>query len=258
MSSRCLYVPFLGILLAVWSAGLIAQQGKAVIDVVLDPATSGTLVFEGTPAGTVQVPAGGRATLEAATGSGTFVSSLASADAALSQYTLVSVHCDDGASSQASAGYVQQASATFRVEEGETVACTFALMLQPGMACTCPREGRWRVDNHPGSMVCTGAVSMTMPLTPSQATGTLGINEDCTRILAEGMSENEADLEMFLQPDCSWAGSVGGDYDGIPMTIDFRWTVENERRITGDLSSTVPNPQMTCRMVRTFSLDHES
>lgn len=98
---------------------------------------------------------------------------------------------------------------------------------------------------------------MTMPLAPSKGTGTLEANQGCSVIQARGMSEDEADIEMRRQRDCSWTGSVGGSHDGIPMRIDFRWAPETERRIHGDLSSTVFAGGMTCKMAREFMLDHE-
>jgi hypothetical protein len=97
---------------------------------------------------------------------------------------------------------------------------------------------------------------MTMPLAPSRSRGKLNVNDDCTRIVAAGMSEEEADLDMALQPDCSWLGTVGGSQDGIPMTITFRWNVESAERITGNLESTVSQQGMTCRMSRTYQLDY--
>lgn len=137
--------------------------------------------------------------------------------------------------------------------------CCSALAQTPpaaGGACLCPLQGLWRVANHTGTMACTGAASMAMPLPPSKGTGKLEANADCSVIQARGTSEDEADIEMRRQPDCSWTGSVGGSHDGIPMRIDFRWVPETERRIRGDLSSTVLVADMSCRMAREFTLDH--
>ncbi|NHA13959.1 hypothetical protein [Thioalkalivibrio sp. XN279] len=244
-------------LLAGWSIGAGTALGaNAEIRVETSPpAVAGELRFEGLPAGAVSLAEDGTGLLSAEVGAGSHVSSLAWMDPALvdAGYRLVEITCDDMASARSSHGDSMQGTATFEVEEGETVACIFRLAI--ASACTCPREGTWRVDNHPGSMACTGAMSMTMPLAPSKSRGKLSVNDGCTRIVAAGMSEDEADLDMALQPDCSWLGTVGGSQDGIPMTITFRWNVESEERITGNLESTVSQQGMTCRMSRTYQLD---
>jgi len=78
-------------------------------------------------------------------------------------------------------------------------------------------------------------------------------NPDLKR-LAQGMSDDEADIQMHLQPDCSWKGSFGGTRD-IPATIDFHWTLESQTRITGNLSSNFSQQGMSCSVSRTFELD---
>lgn len=245
-------------LLAGWSPGAAAAGTAQVRIETSPPAPAGArLVVEGTPAGETTLAQNGTASLSVEVADGSHVSTLARVDPALvdAGYRLAEVECDDVASARRSQGDVSRAAATFEVEAGEAVACTFRLAI--ASACTCPKEGRWKVDNHPGSMACTGAMSMTMPLMPSTGLGTLSANEDCSRVLADGMSDDEADLEMALQPDCSWLGTVGGEEGGIPMVITFRWTVENDERITGDLESTVEQQGMTCRMTRTYELDFE-
>lgn len=235
----------------------VAAGGTAEVRVeTTPPATAGSLRFEGTPAGELSLSQDGAGLITTEVADGQHVSTLAWIDPALvnAGYRLVEVVCNDVSSERRSHGDPSQRTATFEVEAGETVACTFHLAIDT--ACTCPEEGRWQVDNHPGSMACSGVMSMTMPLKPSRSRGTLTINDDCSRILAEGMSDDEADIEMTRQPDCSWMGTVGGAHDGIPMTITFRWNVENEHRITGDLKSTVSQQGMTCRMSRTYQLDY--
>jgi hypothetical protein len=51
-------------------------------------------------------------------------------EAVPSQFELVSISCDDGASPQPSSGDVSQARATFRVDPGEAVTCTFTNRLK--------------------------------------------------------------------------------------------------------------------------------
>lgn len=247
------------VLLAGWgSVGSMASEGNVEVRVVTEPpASSGFLRFDGTPGGEVSLSEDGTGRLAAEVDSGRHVSTLVEIDPALidAGYRLVEVVCDDVASEQRSYGDLSQGTATFNVEGGESVACTFHLA--QGTACICPEEGRWQVQNHRGSMTCSGTMSMTIPLKPGREVGELTVRDGCSRILAEGMSDDEADLDMAVQPDCSWRGTVGGVQDGIPMEIDFQWRVEDERRITGDLNSVVSQQGTTCRMSRTFELDFE-
>ncbi len=234
-----------------------AEPGNVVLRVTTLPATNaGSVRFAGTPAGQLRLAANGTASLQAGVETGRHVSRLEWIDPALlsAGYRLTAISCDDRSSQRRSEGDVPTKAATFNVEAGETVTCTFQLAIR--MACTCPDEGRWKVANHTGSMACTGAMSMTLPLIASRSQGTLKANETCDTIVADGMSEDEADVVMHLQRNCSYVGTVGGSRDGIPMTIEFKWNVESERRITGDLTSNVSTNGMTCRMSRTYELDY--
>lgn len=242
--------------LGLWTSA--ASGGTVEVRVATEPsASSGILRFEGSPAGEVSLSQDGTGRLAAEVDSGRHMSTLVEIDPVLADagYRLAEVVCDDVASEQRSHGDSSQGTATFNIEDGETVACTFHLAL--ATACICPEEGRWQVQNHRGSMICSGTMSMTLPLKASRQSGNLSTRDGCSRILAEGMSDDEADLDMAVQPDCSWRGTVGGEQDGIPMQIHFRWTAENDRRITGDLKSTVSQQGMTCRMSRTYELDFE-
>jgi len=233
-----------------------AADGRAVVAVEFEPAASGELRFEGTPGGQMQVPASGRASLDAAVAPGSHASQLVFVDPALSAYGLVSVRCDDANGASPSQGDRAGRRAAFDVEAGEAVTCTFRF--EPQMACTCPREGRWQVVNHPGTMACAGPLLLTIPLTPSRQTGMLTPNAGCSTVLAQGMTDEDADIEMHRQADCSWAGSVGGAQGPIPMQIDFRWTVGDDgRSIRGDLSSEMVQQGTTCRAAREFSLEFE-
>lgn len=248
-------LPALTLLLLSLCQAAAASDGRAIVRVELEPAASGTLGFEGTPAGRVQVPASGVATLEAAVAAGSHASRLVFVDPALSSYQLASVRCDDAASASPSRGDPAGREASFAVEAGETVTCTF--VLRPQMACTCPREGRWQASNHPGTMACTGGpIPLSMPLAPSRQTSTLTPNADCSSVLAEGMGDDEADIEMHRQPDCSWVGSLDIGSGQIPAQIDFRWTVMDDgRRIEGELSSRFAEQGMVCTVERGFSLE---
>jgi hypothetical protein len=169
-------------------------------------------------------------------------------------FLLTEIRCDDGDSADPSTGDPQNGKATFRIEDGETATCFF-VFTRFEQECLCPEEGRWRVSNHTGSMVCTGAMNMTVPLTASNSSGTLEILDDCATIIGSGMSDGEADIEVHLQEDCSYKGSVGGSQDGIPMVIDFTMEIQDSEWITGNLHSEVSQQGMNCIMSRTFELE---
>ncbi|MCB1559964.1 MAG: hypothetical protein KDI75_02495 [Xanthomonadales bacterium] len=270
-------------------------DGQVVVQVeTLPPVSDRTVTFEGRPGGTLTLAGGGRGSLGVEASEGTLTSTMSSIDPRLTAagYKLVQIRCDDLDSANVSTGDLGARRASFAVDRGESVTCTFLLEMrddddrgpgdssqtdggdgEPGgsnppdgsnppggeeaPACTCPKEGRWRVNNHVGSMICSGPFSMNLPLAADSDTGRLIVNSDCSKVHADSMGDDEADIDMLLQPDCSWKGSVGGERDGIPMTIHFRWSVESETRITGDLYSTVSQQGMTCNMKRTYELDFE-
>lgn len=242
------------------SIAMAATGGTTVVRVTTTPVyREATVKFSGSPAGEIRLDQNGTGTISTQVDAGRNLSTLVRIDPALvsAGYLLTEILCDDVRSARRSSGNVQNSKATFEVEDGETVTCTFSLQ-QPSLACKCPKKGRWNVVNNTGSMACTGVVSMTQPLKASRSTGTLDVNDRCDTILAEGMSDDEADITMRLQPDCSWKGAVGGEQDGIPMTINFRWNVEDQKHITGNLDSTISQQGMTCKMSRSFALDFES
>jgi hypothetical protein len=236
------------------SAG--TASGRAIVRVETIPDLgSSTLRFAGVPAGEVVLSSQDRRSLTAgALAAGEHSTTLTELDPALvaNGYRLMDIRCDDLASAARSSGDLQNRKATFRIEDGETVTCVFVLSAQ---TCVCPKEGKWSVTNHPGSMVCTGVVSMTTPLKPSTGSGTLKVLDGCSKIIASGLSEKEATIEMRAADGCGYQGSVGGAQDGIPMTIEFTWDVHDSERISGNLRSTVSQQGMTCNMSRTYALE---
>lgn len=241
------------------SAAVDAASPAAVVTVVTEPDIGGgTFRFTGTPSGELTVVAGEQRSLAAGgLAPGNHTSTLAVIDPMVlaAGYTLTDIRCDDMASQERSNGNVDSKTATFRIEDGETVICTYVLSAAP---CICPKEGRWNVSNHTGSMVCTGTMSMTVPLKASSGSGTLDVRDGCSTIIASGMSEEEATIEMHAVDGCGFAGSVGGSQDGISMIIHFTWDVLDSERITGELHSTVTEQGTTCNMNRTYELTFSS
>jgi len=229
-----------------------SDTGTAVVRIVAEPPlAAGTFGFAGTPTGEVRL-APDRDSLSAeGLAAGGYASTLAAVDpnVAAAGYRLVDIRCDDPASSGDLAG----AKANFAIQPGKTVTCVFALAVSS--ACLCPKEGTWNVNNLPGQMVCTGAMSMTLPLAPSSGAGTLKIEDDCATIVAAGLSEGEGTMTMRRNASCGYEGSFGGSHEGLPMTIDFVWTLASDDEIAGSLHSEVSQQGMTCIMTRDFEMN---
>jgi hypothetical protein len=117
-----------------------------------------------------------------------------------------------------------------------------------------PKAGKWNVSNLPGRMVCGSLVNM--PLTPSQETGTLVVQDCGWTVVGTPMAEGNAPLTMRAVDNTGsvYTGTVGGVQDGIPMTIEFTWNLNSDEWIVGDLKSSVTQQGMTCNMTRPFEL----
>ncbi|MDX1421086.1 MAG: hypothetical protein R3181_14060 [Rubricoccaceae bacterium] len=262
-ASRCLYalvgVVSFGLLLALVPLSAAQQPGgTAVVVVETTPEAGGdTLRFEGTPSGQLPLRLDQPNRLAAENlEPGPYTSTLAAIGPELQAqgYALRDIRCDDGASATPSVGNLATQTATFNLDDGETVTCVFELSTS---SCVCPEAGTWAVDNHPGTMACTGAVSMTLPLAPASGTGTLDIRDGCATVYAEDLGEGTAPITMRRSPDCRYRGTVGGEEGGIPMEIHFTWDIQDPEHITGNLESTVSEQGMTCTMARTFELRYQ-
>ncbi len=234
-------------------------SGSAVVRLVFEPEIGGgTFRFTGQPEGELNHVGGEQRNLTAVgLVPGNHVTTLTQIDPAVlaAGYHLLEIRCDDGDSANPSTGDPQNGRATFRIEDGETATCFF-VFARFEQECLCPKEGRWSVVNHTGSMICTGAMNMTVPLAASNSRGTIKVYDNCARFIGSGMSDGEADIEVHLQDDCSYKGSVGGSQDGIPMVIEFTMEINDSERITGELHSTVSQQGMNCNMSRTYELTY--
>lgn len=261
-----------------------AQSGTAVVRVVAQSPAVGGIQFTGTPSGSVA--AGGTLTAPSLS-PGSYTTTAAGAS------QLVSVTCDDAASGTPSVGNMATRSATYNIEAGETVTCTFTYGppqsqqteeeaptaeappegvnpfetpdegfedfplpgdLPPNAGTfRAPKAGPWNVSNHLGEMACTGFVA---PLTPSQDSGTLEVNDDGSTVVGRGFSASTATITMHAVSPINgrYQGSFGGSQDGIPMTMNFFWQLVTDEWIVGYLTSTYSASGMTCRIFRTYDL----
>lgn len=244
-------------LTAVFSVGVQAQPdadgtptGTAIVEVITEPEFDGdTLRFEGTPSGLLTLVSDQQNRLSSeALSVGPNISTLSEIGPLLSAqgYTLERIVCND----EDSIGDVSSRTANFNLEDAETVVCQFRLVAS---MCACPRAGTWRGSNLPGSMVCTGAINMTVPLPANSQSGTLEVSNGCQSLTATRFSDEYADVTMNRVLGCGYEGTA----QGTPMEILFKYDVQNEEFIKGSLRSEFIEQGATCTMSREFELRFE-
>lgn len=129
-----------------------------------------------------------------------------------------------------------------------------------GEACEAPvmvpKAGRWNVANHLGQMRCGSLLNL--PLDPRRGSGVLEIRDCGWTVVGTGLGDDEAPMTMHaIDRDSGiYYGTVGGEHDGIPMTIHFLWNLTTSESIVGELSSTVSESGVTCQMSRSFDMDY--
>lgn len=259
-----------------------SESGTATVKVVVEPSTSGYVNFTGMPNGQVTVPEGSITASGLDNGSYTTTISEIAPSLLSAGYALTDVTCDDDTQSPSIVDLASR-SATFQLDSGESVLCTFKLTLADNEngggdsddgngdedngdgdsddgngdnnpVCVCPHQGTWQVSNLTGSMTCTGVVSMNMPLEASNETGEIVVSNACNTLTASGMSEDEETIVFERTSDCGYKGSVGGEYEGIPMKIDFSLMASDKSNMSGSLHSVVNQSGMSCTMKRDYKL----
>jgi len=258
-----------------------ADKGSAAISVVVEGAAPpASFMFEGIINGSVMAGA------SISTGNLTPGDYAATESGGTPGYELVSISCDDDNSQ----GHINTRTSRFIIDGDESVNCVYlyrqtaidnapsgpAAPTTPATsqpdepqesapepdspvtgACPppdrVPRAGVWMVSNLPGTMVCG---PMNMPLKPSREPGTLTIKDCGWTVVGSGFSDDTADLTMRATDSSGsqYKGTIGGMQDGIPMEIDFTWSVQSDSFITGDLHSEVTQQGMTCRMSRPYEM----
>jgi hypothetical protein len=252
MASRPIPILAFSILLSTATTAFAGETGTAVVRIVaVPPIAAGKFVFSGTPAGELRLEQEPDYLSATGLAAGGHLSKLQELDsgALAAGYRLTQILCNDPASS----GDPASGTANFQIIPDKTVTCDF--VLTKAGDCICPQEGTWNANNLPGQMICSGSFNMTVPLTPDRGTGTLKIEEGCKTIVASGLSEDEATLVMHRNESCGYQGTVGGSQDGIPMNIEFTWSVLNDKKISGSLHSAVNQQGATCVMDRDYELD---
>lgn len=121
--------------------------------------------------------------------------------------------------------------------------------------CACPKEGRWKVQNHEGWMNCTGPMNLRRTLEKVKDKGTIWVLEkDCSQLFGEASKEKDEDVLMKKVEDCRYEGTINGEEDGVNMVIEVTWTVENGEHIKGEMHSNPSLQGMMCEYYRPFEI----
>ena len=241
------------------------DTGRAIVEVITSPDLGGdTVTFAGTPKGVLELQFGQPDRLSSgALADGTVTSTITAVGPVITaqQYVVEHILCDDTDSATPSTGNVAALTVTFNIDAGETVTCRFKLTAvtedesePPGLSCLCPLEGEWLISNLPGAMVCTGAISLTVPFPAHSSQGELQISDDCKTIFGTDFQSDTADVSLSRQPDCGYAGVVGGEQGGIPMQLHFTMQVETEESLTGLIYNQITQQGATCTTTRPFTM----
>jgi hypothetical protein len=121
--------------------------------------------------------------------------------------------------------------------------------------CTCPKEGRWKVQNLEGWMNCTGPLELRRTLEKVKDKGTIWVLEpDCSSLFGEASKEKDEDLLMKRVEACRYEGTINGEENGVSMVIDVSWTLEGDERIEGEMHSNPSLQGMMCEYYRPFEI----
>ena len=263
MKKKNLVYAFFGVCVSL--SATAQNSGVAIVEVTTDPDLGNdTVTFTGTPTGVLELRLGQLDKLSAAgLASGTYTSTITAVGPIIAgqPYALQRISCDDADSAAPSTGNVGANTATFNIEAGEKVTCQFQLKAvepeepePPGLSCICPLEGSWSVLNLPGAMVCTGTASLTVPFPANNGQGELQIRDNCETLFGTDFQADTADVTVRRQPDCAYAGVVGGEQGGMPMQLEFTMVVENEEFITGRIYNQITQQGTTCTTTRPFEM----
>ena len=80
------------------------------------------------------------------------------------------------------------------------------------------------------------------------------MEDDCSRLFGDSTTKKEEDVLMTRVDGCGYSGTIDGEEEGIDMVIDVVWTIENQERITGEMSSSTSQMGITCDLYRPFEL----
>ena len=121
--------------------------------------------------------------------------------------------------------------------------------------CSCPKEGRWNVQNLEGWMDCTGPINFKKKLKEVKDKGTVWVlDSNCSEIFGEASNKKDEDVLMKMVDDCKYEGTINGEEDGVNMVIETKWTLEGNEFIKGEMHSNPSLQGMTCEYYRPFEL----
>jgi uncharacterized repeat protein (TIGR01451 family) len=172
------------------------KAGKVIVKKVMQGGTD-SFTFTGTPAGTISTNDG---TISADVAPGTYQST----EDAKTGWTLTSITCDDGQSQAPSTGSLGTRTATFNVDAGETVTCTFTNVEAPSSIVVTKTADPTSLPEPGGNVTFTVLVQNT------------SVTDDVT-LTAAGFTDavEGGAAEVIANIDCN--GATAGN--GLPLTL---------------------------------------
>lgn len=125
-------------------------------------------------------------------------------------------------------------------------------------ACSCPKQGHWKVQNLEGWMNCTGPIDFKRKLSEVKDKGTIWVlDEECNDVFGEASQKRDEDVLMLKTGPCTYEGNVNGDEDGVKMVIEIIWKFTGDDFIEGEMHSNPSLQGMMCEYFRPFEMRYD-
>jgi hypothetical protein len=146
-------------------------------------------------------------------------------------------------------------SASVGLDPDDAVRCKFELEL------LAPKPGRWRANNKPGVVRCSGG-GFTIPFDLDQAIdfGRMRVRDEGDTLLLRGDRGGGGTFTMRRDRDdpLRYAGSKRIRGSGITMDFRIQLDLKSETRMTGSLRAEAKGPGGKCTIRRPLTITHAS
>ena len=228
------------------------ERSRATVRLALEPpGKEHTAAFEGAHEGTIGHGVG----IEGELAAGSHVTSMTGMP---DGYVLDAVDCDDEDSEIGSIGNVERRTATFRLEPGENVTCTFHLTIpsETDRSIRAPKAGPWNSVNARGSIAC-GGFSQGIPRTTDK--GRLQVKQGGRQLVGTSLGDSGRSKLVLRHDDAkpgTWRGKLKARQQGVSMTLTYVVEMVNDERLNGTLSAKFKAGGQSCKLGRKFTLTY--
>jgi hypothetical protein len=163
-------------------------------------------------------------------------------------WKLESSECTDADPSTPSSA--QGESGTAGIDPSDRVTCTFEIKL------LAPKEGRWRGNEPPSRLSCSGGVSFRIPRIKD--TGQLRVRQNGMRLIARGLSEGEATWRLDRENEDSrrFSGRIKYAVPGGKATFTLDLDMVSEERMKGAFKGDLRLRGQRCTVNKKITLDY--